>query len=207
MDPSTTKIINSDEKYYVAVTPVLDFEEGNNIFYWAFSKSTNGETFLWKDKTDLLGSGEVLCSLCTDTLGKCSTWTKGTSCGMVTAGTDLCFQLLGWSSPVADEDIFMFDQPQLSNDGDGVVGSESDETRVLSDEEELERQEIAKYLRDLTEEIARGLDQEAELISDINGTPSWVFPVVVSASLLVFLATICIAIAVMMKFSRGVQIV
>jgi hypothetical protein len=50
--------MTSDEKYYVAVTPVLDFKDGNNIFYWSFSKSS-GDTFLWKDKTDLLGLGKL----------------------------------------------------------------------------------------------------------------------------------------------------
>jgi hypothetical protein len=93
----------------------------------------------------------------------------------------------------------------LSNDGDGIIGSESDEMRVLSDEEKLQRQEIAAYLSELTEKIAQELDQEAEIITDIEETPSWVLPVVISFGLVVLFATVGIAVAIIHKFNKGIQ--
>lgn len=136
---------------------------------------------------------------------KCNTWTDGTECGFATAGTDLCFQLQGWAMVSTSEDAIVLSQPQLSNDGDGEIGSDSDEGRILSDEEKAAREQIGKYLSELIAQIGSRLEQEAEMVTDIDGTADWVIPVAIALGAVAIVFAFAVIIATVWNLRRGVE--
>lgn len=139
-------------------------------------------------------------------LGKCTKWSPGTECGLSTSGTDLCFQLRGWRAASTNDDALILTAPQLSNEGDGDIGSDSDEVRILSDEEREQRIAAGKYLYELTTKISLNLEQEAEMVTDIEGTALWILPVVIVVGVFIVSIVLAAMIFVLAKLYRGFEV-
>jgi hypothetical protein len=73
--------VDGDETYWLTLSSFTN-DLTKPLMYWGFSSSDNGHEFLWKDPDAILSD-------------KCPTWTDGTTCGVDTYGTDMCFRILG----------------------------------------------------------------------------------------------------------------
>lgn len=118
----------------------------------------------------------------------------------------MCFQLRGWRAASTNDDALILTVPQLSNEGDGDIGSDSDEVRVLSDEERDQRIAAGKYLYELTTKIALDLEQEAEMVTDIEGTALWILPVVIVVGVCFVSLVLVAVIGVLIKLHRGFEV-
>lgn len=191
-----------DQTYYLTVAPLTHV---TNQFYWSFSKTTNGQTFKWRDMKDLFG------------FGLCPTWTDGNKCGLPTRGTDMCFKLLGSSAQTTEMDTVYMVTAQTSNGGDGEIGSDTreggawDPAKAQAEEEALVilRENAKLILADLTEteEQVTTISENSEVKiageseeSDWHND-SWVIPV--SVTLAIFGALVVVLVVVLVAHSRG----
>eukprot|EP01127_Copromyxa_protea_P011653 TRINITY_DN294_c0_g1_i1.p1 TRINITY_DN294_c0_g1~~TRINITY_DN294_c0_g1_i1.p1 ORF type:complete len:1674 (-),score=432.23 TRINITY_DN294_c0_g1_i1:61-4824(-) len=176
-----SSILVADQTYYITVSPKVDV---TNQFYWSFSKSTNGETFQWRDTKDLFG------------LSKCPTWTKGDECGIPTAGTDLCFKLLGSKAVTSEADRTYMGVAQTSQTSEGIGNDAREGGVAWSPEQEAEEERVTAILRAnaklILEDLGVSTPEETSIseASDIKieseereKNDAWILPVAIVAAI------------------------
>jgi len=186
-----SKTIFADQKYYISIAPMLDY---THQFFWAFSLTEGGssDNFLWRDTKDVFG------------YGKCPSWSDGTTCGLPTYGTELCFRLSGYDVPTTDADQDRINTEKTGNGGDGIVGDDVRESGAWSAEKQALEDEAIKVLRANSLSIVQTMSNEEQKVTDLppegedeesEETPAWVIPIAVIFSLF------CIAVIVVAVIS------
>jgi len=112
----TRGVVIEDTTYWLSFTPVLSIRQNKSHFDWAFSTTTNGERFHWRDRDDLFRKGK-----CNRDFG------SSEDCGLETVHdgfdrSDLCFQVKGFETDLDTNDMKVFERGMRAGTTVFVIG-------------------------------------------------------------------------------------
>jgi len=166
-----SKVVWADSQFHISVVPLLTFKQGENFFYWSYSKTTNGDHLVFEDPENILKKG------------KCEKWTDGLDCQLTPGGTDLCFVLSGKSEDMTktftkENAKELLIPAQACHGMHHGIGGDISHDGV---DHLLASSDVRKMKDDLSNGISRAvqqtdstMDEELEREDSIGGTPAWV---------------------------------
>jgi len=197
----TISPVSADETYWLTVAPVNNFASTNDIWYWSYSKTENGEVVKFRDMNNIWKQPNP-----------CKTWTEANNCGISEPGEvfhDLCFSVTGSSSPMTDEswDI-VTDRPKVPVKDSGI-GTDVGHSRLLTIQEAEVRATTSDKLIVVHKANEATVIEEPVVVADIsvqtseNPNPGYGIAAVTLGAIALALLIVVIAIVALKKNTEG----